>query len=1501
MVPQGFSARGGAMSGKIFISHASADDAFVKRLREALEGANLPVWVDSRVLTGGDELLADVKKAIKRARQFLVVLGPNSVNSSWVRREVQLALRVRMLRWICGYKVIPILLPGIEPSALGLWFDKEPVGVKVTVGPGGIEQALPAIFAALGEQLPDDLQPPEVREAVPVADLILELTDLEVRETKPGERRAVAKALLCYDPPEPSAPEVSSPPFRFVAPLGGIEADELTWYVERYPQWPVGAVVTERARTVEKSLEDWGRKLFDAVLGAKQEGRNAYDGWRNVPEGTERRVSILVDDNMLAEATDDQKKQARGAATSLLALPWELVHDGSGFLFAGGKGARVRRRLPNQVQKNQVHTSSPLRILLVSPRPEEDRVSYIDHRVSARPLVEALAPLGELAKLAILNPPTFAALSAELDRAEKAGQPYHVVHFDGHGIFDRARRDGPGGRQGLGALVFEHPDDVDKTFRRCSELVDCDKLGLLIKDRRVPLFFLEACQTAQAKDDPTSSVAGTLLQGGAASVAAMSHSVLVETAKRFVGPFYEALLRGERVGQAMLAGQRALHNNDKRGPGFGGDLKLQDWFVPVLFQEETDPQLVQQVPAKRVQEETQKLRKLALGAVPELPSHGFVGRSRELLAAERLLLRPVPEGQHRFVLLRGEGGEGKTALACELARWLVASRRFQRAAFASLESCAGARSLLQTIGEQLVPRFAAEVGADSKREWQLVERELRDDPTLLVIDNVESVLPPFGWAATKEGEEPAGFDPDLLEEILDLCHKLVETGGTSLVFTSRSPLPVPFDDRGRELDVGRLLKREALELVGKVLGEGGRIPGTRTDLESREKVEELVEAVGSHARSLVLIARELRAGRRLNDTTDDIRQIMADLHRRFPNDREQSLFASVELSLRKLPTGQRDKLPPLGVFHGGGNLWSIAQVLGLDPEQGDHKALAQALIDVGLAELLEYGYLRFDPALGPFLLREMDDPARAAAEARWADATAQLTKFLYGQLTSDPQMSAALTLQELPNLLAALEWRSRAAAGGAISVESVIEHANSVEYLLQFLGRPRALQRAVTVRDRAAAALKDSVWSHARLLAGSATIDRLIDARRAAEAVPFARALLAEATAAGDAAYQGGAYDLAICHWQLGRALGMSGEAQAALGPLGEARTRFQRLSDAGDRNAARMASVCIVDRADALTSLGQLDEAARSYEQAIAMAEGIGDPRQVGVNKFQLGTVRLFQRRYGEALTASDEARQTFERLGEPGNVAGAWHQIGMAFREAGQYDEAETAYLNSRRIEVELGNRPGEASTLGELGILYNDMGRFEDAVRFYREAATIYADPAVGDLLGEGRQHNNAAESLRKLGRLDEARREVERAIVCKQPFGHAAGPWKTFSILSTIEQDAGRPFSALEARRRAIEAYLGYRRDGGESRSGGITAQLCLGLLEAVKEGQLAEFGAAIDQLDGESDNPPYLVPVLVALRAILAGNRDPGLADDPALDYDDAAEILLLLERLNAPE
>src|SRR5262245_650734 len=89
----------------IFISHASADDAFVAELRQALEGQGLTVWVDSRKLRGGAKLLPEIKEAIHTARQVLVVLSPKTINSPWVRKEIKEALAVEKKRQVDGYRV----------------------------------------------------------------------------------------------------------------------------------------------------------------------------------------------------------------------------------------------------------------------------------------------------------------------------------------------------------------------------------------------------------------------------------------------------------------------------------------------------------------------------------------------------------------------------------------------------------------------------------------------------------------------------------------------------------------------------------------------------------------------------------------------------------------------------------------------------------------------------------------------------------------------------------------------------------------------------------------------------------------------------------------------------------------------------------------------------------------------------------------------------------------------------------------------------------------------------------------------------------------------------------------------------------------------------------------------------------------------------------------------------------------------------------------------------
>jgi hypothetical protein len=555
----------------IFISHSTADDAFVADLRRRLGAHRLPVWVDSRQLRGGDKLNPAIEQAIRAAGHCLVVLSPRTVNSPWVRREIRLAEALARERE--GFRVVPLLLDGIKPGALALWFDEEPLGVRVTLDTTGLEEAFPRILAALGVQLPDDFQPLVEPEERPLADLLLKLADPSVA-LEAGKQRLRATATLVYEPPDyPTSPRIEGRPFLFTAPLGPIEAQDLRWYLERYRIWPVG-LFRARAGAIEARLPQWGRALYDAAL-AGDPARTPLEAWRGA-KGNARRFSVQVD-HVLPEGSEEERQQsALEAATGLMALPWELLHDARGHLFQGAEPVAVSRRLPNRQDLGPVRSELPIRILLVSPRPEDATAGYIDHRVSAQALVQAVAGLGELVQITLLDPPTFPALRDALKAARDRGEPIDVVHFDGHGVFDA--------RHGLGALCFEDPKDRDKLQGRAVAGVHADKMAAVIRDHRIPLVFLEAFQSAQSDKEPTASVAAKLLEEGCSAVVAMGYSVLVETARRFTEAFYGGLAKGRRVGEAFLAGQVALHDDSDRGEVLGaGRFELRDWFVPVLY------------------------------------------------------------------------------------------------------------------------------------------------------------------------------------------------------------------------------------------------------------------------------------------------------------------------------------------------------------------------------------------------------------------------------------------------------------------------------------------------------------------------------------------------------------------------------------------------------------------------------------------------------------------------------------------------------------------------------------------------------------------------------------------------------------------------------------------------------------------------------------------------------------------------------------------------------
>jgi hypothetical protein len=452
---------------KVFISHSSKDDAFVRELRESLAYHDQDAWTDSRELVGGEALPSEIQAAIESASAYAVVVSPDALQSKWVGKELRHALEVQQQRGRDHYPIIPLSLDGTNLGVMEALFEEEPIYIPVSSAAGGIEAALDAILAALGKRLPSDAEKTEQPKAEPLEELVLELTDLKFHE-QDGVRRASARARLVYEPATSGKRDVHSPQsWRFIAPIGPIEAGELRWYLEKFAVWP-SEYFRDRTRKVEENLVRWGQLLHEAALAVARTS-NVLQAWAQIDGHAGRRFSVEVDASLEDGAPAADVEAARECATLLLGLPWELLHDGDAFLFQGAKPVRVRRRMPNVRALDVPVVATPIRILLVTARPEDEACGYLDHRASALPLVEAMEALGGLVRIHVLDPPTLPALREELDRARRARAPYHVVHFDGHGVYDR--------RAGLGGLCFEEPQDVGKLEQRRHLTVYTKDLG----------------------------------------------------------------------------------------------------------------------------------------------------------------------------------------------------------------------------------------------------------------------------------------------------------------------------------------------------------------------------------------------------------------------------------------------------------------------------------------------------------------------------------------------------------------------------------------------------------------------------------------------------------------------------------------------------------------------------------------------------------------------------------------------------------------------------------------------------------------------------------------------------------------------------------------------------------------------------------------------------------------------------------------------------------------
>jgi tetratricopeptide (TPR) repeat protein len=196
--------------------------------------------------------------------------------------------------------------------------------------------------------------------------------------------------------------------------------------------------------------------------------------------------------------------------------------------------------------------------------------------------------------------------------------------------------------------------------------------------------------------------------------------------------------------------------------------------------------------------------------------------------------------------------------------------------------------------------------------------------------------------------------------------------------------------------------------------------------------------------------------------------------------------------------------------------------------------------------------------------------------------------------------------------------------------------------------------------------------------------------------------------------------------------------------------------------------------------------------------------------------------------------------------------------------YAEALTLYAEARTLFQALDEPRNVASIWHQIGIVHRQKGNLEQAEHASRQSLAL--EVQYHNLVGE-------ANSLLELGNL--------------------------YDDIGCLEEAAGNSQAAADSWQQAVQCYLAYRRAGGESQEPG--AQLCVRIARDISQGDTTEATQFLAQAAAAADTPVWLKAMLPKLRTILYGYRDPALAADPALDYRDAVELLLLLETLGAGE
>ncbi|GAB5559244.1 MAG: hypothetical protein SynsKO_08910 [Synoicihabitans sp.] len=260
-------------------------------------------------------------------------------------------------------------------------------------------------------------------------------------------------------------------------------------------------------------------------------------------------------------------------------------------------------------------------------------------------------------------------------------------------------------------------------------------------------------------------------------------------------------------------------------------------------------------------------------------------------------------------------------------------------------------------------------------------------------------------------------------------------------------------------------------------------------------------------------------------------------------------------------------------------------------------------------------------------------------------------------------------------------------------------------------------------------------------------------------------------------------------------------------------------------------------------SNLGRLDEALNYYQIALRLDRTHGAPTvSIASTLGNIGLLYHLLDNYAEAARYQTESVMLFAEANDP--YGQARNQTNLAITRS-KLDQPEQAIVDinaSLATFQELGDTRGQTSALLGRATIQNTLDRpAESLASITQVMPLLQAEQASGEIT---EAHIIRARALLKLGRLDEALTDAQRATGLAEEVGAADARINAFDLLATIHESRGEFAAALQAERSAAKS----REEKLDARRQDLIAVLEIEYATAERERAMAELRARSAEQD-----------------------------------------------------